>query len=379
MRHVLAMLLVSLTLVSCSGLRVERTFRPSPQDWTLFGGSPARTHATAVVLTPPFEEVWEYNALAGISTSPLVRDSVVIISTLNGELQAVNLVNGKRLGYVVLEPSIAGTPALDNSAVIIPIAGGDETLIALSLRTSEPFWKASLGPIESSPLLYDNFVYVTTMEGMAYCLKKHDGSIVWKFESGTEERRKPIRSSPATDGQTIFFGGDDGNLYAIDRTSGTLRWKFNAGAPVFASPIVARDAVLFGTLGGKFHCLDATNGVMRWTFDAASPIYGTAAANDQAVFVGSSNGICYALDPQSGAKRWQFLTRSVVNSPPLLAGNLLYWGSMDRTLYALDSQTGKELWRYDALGRIRVPPVIWGNLLLVTSEDKFVVALRPVQ
>jgi outer membrane protein assembly factor BamB len=377
MKHAITILAIGLTLSSCSRLQVERTFRPHQQDWTLMGGSPTRANVTTASLTPPLEEVWEYNALAGISASPLVRDSVVIIATLNGEVQAVNFVNGKRLGYVVLESSIAGTPVLDNSAVIIPLAGGGETLISLSLRTSEHLWKARIGPIESSLLVYGEFVYATTLEGRVYCLRKNDGTVVWKFSSGTDERRKPIRSSPTTDGQTIFFGCDDGFLYAVERTSGTLRWKFDAGASVFASPIVANDAVLFGTLGGKFFCLDTANGTLRWTFDTASPIYGMAAVNDQAVFVGASNGVCYALDVPSGTKLWQFSTRSVVNSPPLVAGNLLYWGSMDRTLYVLDTRTGRELWKYTARGRIRVPPVIWGTFLLVTSEDKFVVALRP--
>ncbi len=377
MKRSITILAIGLTLSSCSGLRLERTFRPHQQDWVLLGGSPARRHVTTVSLTPPFEEVWEYNALAGISASPLVRDSVVIIATLNGEVQAVNLINGKRLGYVALETSIAGTPALDNSILIVPLAGGEETLLALSLRTSEYVWKANIGPIESSPLVYGEFVYATTLEGRVYCLRKNDGTVVWKFSSGTEERRKPIRSSPTTDGQTIFFGCDDGSLYAIERTSGTLRWKFDAGAPVFASPNVANDAVVFGTLGGRLYCLDARNGKERWTFHTASPIYGMAAVNDRAVFVGSSNGICYALDLHSGTKLWQFSTRSVVNAPPLVAGNLLYWGSMDRTLYVLDIQTGREQWKYGARGRIRVPPVIWGKFLLVTSEDKFVVALRP--
>jgi outer membrane protein assembly factor BamB len=368
---------ILLAATGCSGLRIERTFKPEPSDWTLYGGAPSRSNVVSMALRPPLEEAWEYNALAGITASPLVRDSVVIISTLNGEVQAIHPANGKRLGYVVLDAPIAGTPVLDNNVLIVPLAGAKETLVAFSLRNSDRLWSINLGPIESSPLLYGDLLYTTTIEGMVYCLRKNDGTEIWKFATGTEERRKPIRSSPATDGTTIFFGGDDGTIYALESRAGTLRWKFNARASVFASPIVAGGAVLVGTLGGVFYSLDAADGTVRWLFDAGSPIYGAAAANEQTVFVGSADGNCYALDLQTGRILWRFSTRSVVNSAPLIAQDVLYWGSMDRTLYALDVRSGKTLWKYDALGRIKVPPVIWGNLLLVTSEDKFVVALRP--
>ncbi len=366
-----------LELAGCSGLRIDRTFKSGANDWTSFGGSTTRTNAATTSLKPPLEEAWEYNALAGISSTPLLRDSMVIITTLNGELQVVNAVNGKRLRYVVLESAIAGTPALDGVSAIIPISGGIETLVSLSLRSSQFNWKAAVGPLESSPLLFGGFVYVTTMEGKAFCLGKQDGKEVWKFDAGSEERRKPIRSSPATDGLSIFFGSDDGFVYALDLGTGSLRWKLNAGGPIFASPVVVGQSMMVGTRGGLFYCLDNANGRVQWKFDAGAPIYATAGANEHTVFVGSSDGSCHALGLATGNRIWKFSMMSVVNSAPLIAGNVLYWGSMDRTLYALDAHSGRELWKYSALGRIKVSPVLWNNLLFVTSEDKFVVALKP--
>ena len=373
-------ILLSLLFISCSGLRIERVLRVAPNDWTQYGGSPARANTSPIPLKPPFEEVWEYNALAGISSSPLVRDSMVIITTLNGELQVVNINNGNRVGYVILESAIAGTPALDNlDAAIVPIAGGEETLISMSLRNStERNWTAKLGYIESSPLIADDAVYVTTMRGLVHCLKKKDGEEVWEFKTGTDERRKPVRSSPATDGQLVFFGGDDGFLYALEKTTGALKWKFNAGSPVFATPVLVNQSVVIPSYNGIVYSIDAATGTVRWQYDAGTRVFGSAAASAQAVYVGSSDGYCHAINLASGKQLWRFETNSGVSSPPLIAGDVLYWGSQDRTLYALDAQSGRELWKYDALGRIRVPPVIWGDILLVTSEDKYIVALRPI-
>jgi outer membrane protein assembly factor BamB len=51
------------------------------------------------VLTPPFSLLWEFSLEAGVSKNSIsASDGVVFINTLNGELQALNITNGKSLG-----------------------------------------------------------------------------------------------------------------------------------------------------------------------------------------------------------------------------------------------------------------------------------------
>lgn len=363
-------------LGGCAGLRVER-LKGSPEDWTTFGGTPSRTNSSVSVVRPPFSTAWTYNALSGISSALLVRDSVVIVSTLQGELQTVNILNGKRLGYMVLESAVAGTPTLEGFVLYVPIASGTETLFAMDLNESKRLWTATPGPVETSPLVNDRFVYVTTLNGTLCCLDKKAGSEVWVFRTKGREERKPIRSSPATDGKAVFFGGDDGYVYAVDAMKGELQWKYKAGASIFATPVTIAGSVIVGSLDGNLYCLGAANGDLRWKFRTGSKVYGPVSATDRSVFFGSADGICRAVDLGTGNERWRFVARSVINSAPLIVGDLLYVGSLDKTLYVLNAETGKEVWRYAAQGRIRVSPVVWRGLLLVTSEDKYVTALRP--
>jgi outer membrane protein assembly factor BamB len=367
--------LLSLTLVSCSGIRIDRDFTPSSYDWVHFGGAPSRANVAEANAGPPFMVAWQYNALAGIAATPLVRDSVVIIATLHSELQAVHIGTGKRLGYTVLESAIRGTPALADAVAFVTVAGSTETLAAIDLRTSKRLWTANPGPIESSPLLVNNAVYVTTLSGDVHAFNKDTGERLWLF--GVAGHHKPIRSSPASDGKLVFFGGDDGWVRAVDRVQGTLRWSHETKSSIFASPIVAGTRVLVGLLNGNLVCLDTKSGALVWRFDTGAPIYGTAAANESTVFIGSSNGILHALDLESGTLRWTFSAGSVINSAPLITDRHVYVGSLDRTVYALDIETGAEIWKHTALGRVKVSPVLWGTTLLVTSEDKYVQALRP--
>ena len=363
--------------LSCAGLRVNRLLTVAPGDWTTMAGASTRTNRSSSIVIPPLVEAWQYNTIAGITATPLVRDSVIVLGTLNGEIQVVNFSNGKRISYVSLDAPIAGTPVWDGMNVIVPLSSANSSLISMSLKGLERPWSISIGPIESSPLILGEHVYVTTLEGKAYCVNLEDGSEVWKFKTEIKGNGKPIRSSPASDGETIFFGSDDGNVYAVGGKQGNLQWKFQTKGSVFANPIILEKQIVVGSLDGCVYCLQSENGKLVWTFDTKSMIYGAASTDGKRVFIGAANGTCYALDAKAGLPLWSVPTKSVINTPPLVVGNIVYVGSLDRTLRAFEADTGKDLWQYSAPGRIKVSPVSWGNMILLISEDRLLIALKP--
>lgn len=358
----------------CSGLRIKNSMVPRPGDWAMYGGGPARTNVSQATMQPPLVEAWQYNAQGGVSGTPVVRDNVVIIGTLHGEIQAADLADGRRLGYKVVEGAVVGTPVLDGSRVIFAMSATKESVASMDLGTGDRVWTFSAGSVESAPLLYDNSVYVTTLQGSLICIDKFRGEEAWKFTS--EDENKSIRSSPATDGAVIVFGSDNGFVYGIDRTTGSMLWKTAVGASVFASPIIIKDLVIVGTIKGSLVGLDKTTGVQRWIYATGSRIYSAAAGTQTVVYAGSANGVLHALEAETGKLLWKFEAKSVIASAPLVASNVIFIGSLDKKLYALDAATGRELWQFEAEGRIRVSPVLFGDYLLVTSEDKYVTALR---
>jgi outer membrane protein assembly factor BamB len=365
-----------LLLNGCSGLKMDRTFKMNNEDWLTYGGSAARTNESNSDLKGAATRQWQYDSRAGISATPLVADSVMIVGTLQGELHAVNMSDGKRFGYIVTEGSIVGTPVWRNGIVYVPLASGTETLVSYTLYNGAKYWSAKLGPIETSPIVLDKFIYVTTLKGTLHCMNVGDGKEVWKFDTQQEEKRKPIRSSPASDGETIVFGCDDGAIYAVDQGSGLLKWKFQTRESVVATPIVVGGRIVVGSLDGTVYCLDARKGTLCWRYQTHSRLYASASTNRSLVFVGSTDEFLYAIDLQNGSLVWKFKAHSVINSAPLVAKNRLYVCSLDKNLYALDLMTGKELWRIPADGRIRVSPVLWRGMLLLTSEDRVVTAYR---
>jgi outer membrane protein assembly factor BamB len=369
-------MVAGLTLTGCEGLRIDRLIKGTRQDWGTLGGSATRANQSVSVLRPPLKEAWQYNAGGGILATPLVRDDIMLVCTLKGELHAVNMQNGKRIGFITLDGAVTGTPVWNGVVAYIPISNEDETIESVDLQNGSRDWVAKLGSSESSPLAHEKYLYVTSLNGRLYCLNISDGSEVWNFKTGTDDARRPIRSSPATDGATIAFGCDDGCLYGVACSDGSRKWKFQTGQSIFASPIIVDGRVVVGSLDCKVYCLELSTGALVWSFDAKSRVFGNASTNGKLVFVGAADGTCYALDVANGSVVWKFDAKSVINSAPLVVNDVLYVGSLDKNVYALDIQTGRQIWNFVADGRVKVSPVLWGGTLLIASEDSYVTALR---
>ena len=379
-RFILALFVVLILLATgCAGIRIQRHLDQKPYDWVTYGGTVSRTNESFSTVVPPLKPMWEYDALAGISGSPLVRDSVILVGTLRGELHAINIVTGDRIGYAVMESAVSGTPVWDEGNAYVTCALGTETLFCMSLHDAKRKWSGKYGPIETSPLLIGEFLYVVTLDGTLQCLKKADGVEFWKYEFAEKDVHKPVRSSPASDGEVIVFGSDGGGIYAVERLTGKLRWKYQAAASIFATPVLSNGVCVVGAIDGVLYALDTRTGELRWKYETGTRIFAPAAATQKQIFIGTADGKVTALSLESGKKLWSFSCRSVVSCAPLVAGDILYVGSQDRNLYALRVATGEKIWQYEAPGRIKVSPVIWGDMMLLTYEDRYISVLKPAQ
>jgi outer membrane protein assembly factor BamB len=373
-----ALFVISLTLVSagCGGLKLAENPARQEWDWVLFGGSPSRSNGTATGLEPPLTRAWEYDALAGVTAAPLVRDSIVLLATLRGELHAVHLGSGASLGRKVVTTPINGTPVWYGSTIIAGGGAGPDALVAYDLLAGNVVWRSDTGPVSSSVLLSGDRVIVSTIGGALICLDAANGDSLWSVQLTAEKEGEQVRSSPAEESGIVVVGSNAGTLFAVNRSDGTERWRRDLGRSIFSTPVIGAGRVIAGSVGGDLFGLSLESGEILWRYAAGSAFYGSAALAHDAAVIGSADGVLHAIDPATGKNLWRFKAKSVINTAPLVSGRIVYAGSLDRTLYALDLLTGAELWRWEAPGRIKVTPVQAGSTLLVVAEDRSLVALR---
>ncbi|MBI3195597.1 MAG: PQQ-binding-like beta-propeller repeat protein [Ignavibacteriae bacterium] len=349
----------------------------SETNWIQYGGTKERTNVSPFSLKPPFEVAWMYDAAAGFSEySVSTADSFVFFGTLQGELHVIHLRTGKSVGSVDFDKALIGTPIVDENLMYVAIANTEEGLQAYDLARGKIVWKAKLGGIETSPLLINNKLYVTTLNGYAYCIEKNSGIVVWKFLLPLFERSAFIHSSPASDGNVLVFGCDDGSVFCLSLVDGKLLWRTETGKSIFSSPSISDGKVYVGSQDEYIYALNINDGTIAWKQNIGSKIFSSQAVDEKNVFVGTSGGEIVCLEKTSGKIIWKYIAQSAVSSAPLVSGDVVYVGSLDKNLYAFDAMNGSLLWNYTADARIKSMPVVFGNYLILLLDNRRVVALR---
>jgi outer membrane protein assembly factor BamB len=189
-------------------------------------------------------------------------------------------------------------------------------------------------------------IHLTTSNNVTY-----EDELIFEVERDNREPTRkwainldgPIQSSPLLDRDTLFVSGLDSKLYALDIENGKRRWNFPTRGPILASPILAGSTLYIGSTDHGLYAIDPANGHERWRFDAGSPIYATVAVTQGIVCV-PCNGKIYGVDVQSGLMKWSRPASGLFQSHVVADRDTFYFGGWDNTFYALDALTGTPRW-----------------------------------
>jgi outer membrane protein assembly factor BamB len=368
---------IALVMAGCSGLRLGDVLGISMAPYLLHKLPQQASVESADDIAPPLTPVWEEDVTAGVgSDSPVILDSVLLVGNLRGELHALHLKDGKKLGWVGLGNAVAGSPVLRGTVAYVGLSGTKESLVAYDILFGRALWKRALGPVQSTPLLIQKLLFVGNADGTLFCLDSDSGEVVWKFELPDNSTRKGIRARAAGDSTTVFFGADDGAVYALDASNGKLSWRLPLGAAIQAPVVHDAGQVFAATLEGRIAAIDPQRGTLSWSASLAAPIYAPARVTSRALVVCATNGVVAAFDRTSGTPLWRYVAAGPINAAPLLAGNHLFVGTLKKELFALDITTGTVVWTTTVAGRIKTAPTGAKGMVIVATDEPMIVAYR---
>ena len=369
MRYINTIVVISILLVHCAKIKInpEEYEKTPTQNWSQYGGNPARTNFSQEYISFPLGEAWRYNASSAIGKTLIVNDGIVYFTTMDGRLYALDIETGKRIGHKKI--NVDATCAFYDTTILIALRYGDDTLFKYDLKTAKYNWKIDAGAISSEPLLLENSIAITALYNHIDLYNTSDGSKIWQTKTDGQ-----IHSSPAYNLGTIVFGCDNGFVYGVEESHGEILWKYKTKASVLATPAIKDTIVYIGSSDKHFYAISLKTGNLIWSFKASGQVLDSPSVNDQVVIFGSTDSHLYCLDRFSGKKIWSFEAESVISTSPLICKNSVFFGSMDHHYYALNLKTGKEIWKYETKGRVNTAPVVWGKYLLGASENSYVYA-----
>ncbi len=337
------------------------------------------------------DRVWSKGTKGGddvlrLGLRPVVEGERVYVAGHGGDVQSLELANGRDVWRVDTDLDLAGGPAVGEGLVVV--GSSDGQLVALDSETGAKRWQVSTGgEVLTAPAVAGGLVVVRTVDGRLRGLRAANGSEAWSYEQPVPRLSLRGNGAPVVSGDMVLAGLDNGKVVALSLTSGELLW-ITTVAPAHGKTEIERlvdidssvrvsgtDVFVVG-YQGRIAMLALDSGQIWWGRELSSNRGLTT--DDETLYVTTADSSVVALRRRDGTPVWTqdgLLRRSV--TAPALAGNALVVADFDGYLHWLDAASGQLLARGRA-GKSRVSnaPVAVGDLLLVQTDSGEVQAWR---
>lgn len=199
-----------------------------------------------------------------------------------------------------------------------------------NVRKLVPVWTFSLGTLDAqntTPLVLDGVMYVTSSHGRIFAVDAKDGTMLWQYSHALPDEVGKFmccdlgNRGAAIYGNKVFYATPDSHVIALDRATGKEVWKvsladWKKAYTMTVAPIVVKGKVIVGMSGAEYptrlwiEALDAETGKQAWrTYTIpgpGEPGFDTWGITDEDAwkFGGGSAWITGSYDPELDILYW---------------------------------------------------------------------------
>ncbi len=246
----------------------------------------------------------------GITSSPLVINNTVYLGGYESDnktsyFYAIDI-NGSEIWNVSLNSTVYyGSPSYYHGLFIIPLAGKynasegkwypDYGLMAVKNGRIAWIFKTN-NSVKSTPLIYHNSIYFTSVNGYLYKLNM-EGEMIWRVKIGYST------SSPNAWNNTIFVGSgsfsDYGKIYAISEDS-TVLWEKSVDGGIQSGITIAPPFIYFSlnSENGGIACYNF-KGEEIWNFSVKNYVLPSPTIISKFLLFGDDSGKIHLLKDSS--------------------------------------------------------------------------------
>ncbi len=206
--------------------------------WPMAGANTQRTSWVNSTLPDVIATQWVKPIYSYVPQKVQVigAEGKVYVSTSAG-LYAFDAANGTDIWQYATALPLGNSPtySLENGIGYIYVGGLDKKIHKIKVSTGQLVWATAYagGGYATNPIVANNKVMAGNRDGAMYAYNVSDGSIAWKFQTGSQINQSAAFMAE-NDGITtttqgsLYFASNDGYGYALDAGTGTLLWQTDA-------------------------------------------------------------------------------------------------------------------------------------------------------
>lgn len=253
---------------------------------------------------------WRYEVKNPIISKPTIEGGRLFVTTSDDVVYAFDAGTGKWLWHYRRRAAPAAKIYGASQPLVLAnevLAGmSDGFLVSLSVEEGQLKWEKKLHQgtkftdVNAHPILDEGLIYVPSYDGSLYSLKRENGNIIWKFDSGGSKQ-------VVLEDQKIFLPSSEGRIYALQKSNAKILWKFDLdrGAPTQLA--ITDKYVIVGSSYQYLYVIDKNTGKGLYRFDAGygSGFSGSPAFDpvNQRLYILSGAGNLYSFAMRKPPKR----------------------------------------------------------------------------
>jgi outer membrane protein assembly factor BamB len=209
---------------------------------------------------------WKYKTGSGLFAQPASDGNLVFQSGLDHIVYALRVSDGSLAWKTDLESSLMSAPVLDqNGALYVSTMAGN--VVAVNSKNGRVQWTTPTeGSLWSSPVLGEGTLYVGNSDGKkagkVLAISTADGRVTWKQDAGS-----PVVAGGVLIPDMVVFPTEGGSLTAWSLKDGKQEWTQTIGGKLYTTPAVSGDHLIVAvTQGDKLLQAVSFTGQIAWPF-----------------------------------------------------------------------------------------------------------------
>jgi len=240
----------------------------------------------------------------------VVDSSLIYFGSKQDTITAFDYKNNRILWQRVMSSEVMSISKTNNNLIFIMT--NDSKITAIDISTGKFVWINSQMPSElsirgaSTPIVYDDKVYVGFEDGKIISYNALNGDVVWEVQipaTKTEtiiDRLNDIDGSVLIDEGIIFAISYQGSAVAIDGYSGKILWKKEASS--INSLASNYENIIYINNEGVLVCLDKYTGRTKWKQNKFfKRLIGAPVFYNEYIIVSDIENYLHILDANTGS------------------------------------------------------------------------------
>ncbi len=174
------------------------------------------------------------------------------------------------------------------------------SLYSFSLGSSKPIWKIFIGGDLLNPFTVQNGdVYFYDIYNRLYAVDLRSGKVSW-----VSMIKEEIRGEPVIYGDYLIVSTFNGGIYVLIRSDGHLVYSYENEDEIIAGMNIYKNLLVVPFKSGKLVAYDMGSRKQQWSFGTNGIINVSPVVRDTSLYFGAWDGTFYALDVRTGKSKW---------------------------------------------------------------------------